>query len=80
METKTTQDRVIDHISWRLNVPPTRIYPYTRLQDHLHLDALDLMLLIVELESRFNVFLTSEEVEGIETVQDASFLFQKHAA
>ncbi|HMQ60797.1 MAG TPA: phosphopantetheine-binding protein [Flavilitoribacter sp.] len=80
METKTTQDRVIDLISWRLNVPPTRIYPYTRLQDDLLLDALDMMLLIVELESRFNIFLTTEEVEGIETVQDASFLFQKYAA
>ena len=75
-----TQDRVIDLISWRLNVPPTHIHPYTHLKDDLHLDAIDLLLLIADLESRFNVYLSPEEAEAIETVQDASFYFQKYAA
>ncbi len=74
------QERIIDLISWRLNVPVKQIHPYTHLQDDLHLDAIDLLLLIAELESRFNVYLTPEEAEAIETVQDASFFIQKHAA
>lgn len=75
-----TLDRVIDLISWRLNVPPTHIHPYMHLKDDLHLDAIDQMLLIADLESRLKVFLSSEEAEAIETVQDASFYFQKYAA
>lgn len=74
------QDRVIDIISWRLNVPVANIHPYSRLQDDLHLDAIDLMLLIAELESRFNVYLSTEEYESIETVQDASRYLQRYAA
>jgi acyl carrier protein len=74
------QSRIIDLISWRLNVPATHIHPYSRLQEDLHLDAIDLLLLIAELESRFNVYLSKEEVEAIETVQDASFYLQKTAA
>jgi len=74
------QDRVIGHISWSLNVPASQIYPYTHFKDDLQMDALDLLLLIADLESRLNVYLTPEEVEIIETVQDASYFFQKHVA
>lgn len=74
------QNRIIDLISWRLNLPTTHIHPYSRLREDLHLDAIDLLLLIAELETRFNVYLSNEEVEAIETVQDASFYFYKDAA
>lgn len=75
-----TQDRVINMISWALKVPTQRINPYTHLQDDLHLDAVDLLLLIIQLENRFKVYFSPEEVAAIETVQDASFYIQKHAA
>jgi acyl carrier protein len=74
------QERIINLISWKLNVPSSSIHPYTRLRDDLNLDAVDLLLLIAELESRFNTYLTKEEVEAIATVRDASFYLQKHAA
>ncbi len=74
------ENRVIDLISWRLNVPTSNIHPYSRLQEDLHLDAIDLMLLIAELESRFNTYLSAEEYDSIETVQDATRFFQKYAA
>ena len=74
------QSRIIDLISWRLNLPATNIHPYSRLREDLHLDAIDLILLIAELESRFNIYLSKEEVEAIETVQDASFYLYKAAA
>lgn len=80
MPNSNTQNRVIDLISWKLNLPPNHIHPYTHLKDDLHLDAIDLLLLIADLESRLNVYLSPEEAAAIETVQDASFYFQKYAA
>jgi acyl carrier protein len=38
------------------------------------------MLLIAALESRLNVYLTPEEANNIETIQDVSHFFNKHAA
>ena len=55
-------------------MPVKHIHPYTHLQDELNLDAIDLLLLIAELESRFNVYLTPEEAEAIETVFGADHL------
>lgn len=75
-----TQDRIIDLISWRLNVPTHLIFPNTSLGEDLNLDAFDRQMLIVEMESRLNIYLSPEEVEAIETVKDASFFFQKHVA
>lgn len=75
-----TQSRVINLISWILRVPSSKIYPHTRLRDDLALDAFDVALLIANLENRFNVYLTPEEVEAIETVQDASFYLTRPAA
>jgi acyl carrier protein len=75
-----SQERIIDLISWIVNVPSAHIHPYTLLKDDLELDPIDMLLLIAELESQFNIYLTPEEVETIETVQDISFFFQKQAA
>lgn len=75
-----SQHKIIDLISWIVHVPSSHIHPYTQLKDDLDLDTIDLLLLIAELESQFNVYLTPEEVESIETIQDISFLFQKQAA
>lgn len=74
----STQERIIDLISWKLNVPTSRINPYTRLGEDLHLDAVDRLLLIAEMESRFNIYLSPEEVDTIDTIHDASSLFQKY--
>jgi acyl carrier protein len=73
------EDQLIGMISWRLNVAPTHIRPYTRFRDDLMLDSVDMTLLIAELESRFNLYLTHEEVDAIETVADAGRYFLAHA-
>ncbi len=59
-------------ISWMANVPPSQICPTTNLRDDLDLDSIDVMTLIVQLEKWFEVILTNEEVEQIETVKDAN--------
>lgn len=75
-----TQEKIIDFVSWQLNVPSTNIFPSSNLSADLNLDPFDKMLLIAELESRLNVYLTPEEANNIETIQDVSQFFNKHAA
>lgn len=77
---QTTQQQIINYVSGELKLPSTEIFPYTHLGDDLNLDNFDKMLLITRLESNLNICLTSEEVNSIETIQDASFFFHKHAA
>ena len=80
IENKTeTQAKIAIMLSLLLKVPASNIHPYTHFMDDLHLDDVDRLLLIVELERLFNVFLSTEEVETIETVEDASMLMYKYA-
>ena len=79
-KTASTEERVIRMISWSLNVPSTKIYPFTNLKEDLNLDPIDFMLLIAELENRFNIYLTKEQAEAIETVSDASIFFSSRIA
>ncbi len=67
-----TQQQIKNMISWVANVPPTQICPSTSLREDLNLDSIDFMLLIIKLEKWFNVFLTNEEIENIDTVKDIS--------
>lgn len=69
------KDQVVNTISWTLNVAPQRLLPYTHFVDDLHLDDLDMMLLIVALESHLDVYLTREQVDGIETIADVTRCF-----
>ncbi len=75
----STEERIIEVIGWTLNVPSSQIFPYTHLKDDLFLDPIDLMLLIIKLETQFNVYLTPEEVAKIETVRDATHFIRKYA-
>jgi len=79
MEQATTR-RVSDLISFMLNIPTTRIHPFTSLKDDLLLDAIDILLLIAALESKFDVYLSPEEAESVQTVEDIAFLLQKNMA
>lgn len=74
------QEQIINLLSWKFNRPSSTIHPYTHLRDDLNLDAVDFLLLIAELESRLDVYLSREEVEAIATVHDASLYMQRRAA
>lgn len=71
------QHRVIFVISWISSIPASQICPTTNLKEDLNLDSIDLMVLIVKLEGWFNITLSNEDVEGIETVKDATECIQK---
>lgn len=75
---RPVEDRILYTISWTLKVAPQRLLPYTHFVEDLHLDQLDMTLLIADLESQLNVFLSQDEVASIETISDANKLFRKH--
>lgn len=78
MEQDTTR-KVSELISFMLNLPATKVHPFTRLKDDLLLDAIDIMLLIAALESKFDVYLSPEEAESVQTIEEIAFLLQKNA-
>ena len=77
---KISPSQIIDFIGWQLNVPISNIFLHTDLSSDLHLDDIDQLLLIAELENRLNVYLSKEEVEKISTIKDASIIFLKNVA
>jgi acyl carrier protein len=70
-----SQESIYHSISHALNISPQRIYPGTHLRDNLNLDAVDTTLLIATLESRFDTYLSPEQVATIETVDDIARCF-----
>ncbi len=73
------QQRIMSMVSWVAQVPPTQICLTTNFKSDLDLDEIDVMSLILQLERWFNVVLTKEEVERIETVKDVSDCIARYA-
>ncbi len=76
----TIEEQIIKLISWDFNIPPSKINTFTDFSDDLHLDAVDRLLLIANLEKELKVYLSSEEASTIETVYDAAQCFYKATA
>ncbi len=74
------EQQLIDMISWSLRIPSAQINPYSDFADDLHLDAMDKILLIADLEAQLGIYLTPEEAASIQTVQDVSYYFTKKYA
>ncbi len=73
-----TQENIIRLVSQETQVPANHIHQYTRFSDDLHLDPVDVDVLIVAMERNFNIFLSSEEIAHIETIKDISESFSRH--
>ena len=74
----TTVDKIIHLVSWIANVPTSHILPSTDIKIDLNVDSIDFMLFIVKVEKFFNIHFSTEEIESIETVQDASICVNRH--
>jgi len=72
-----TEQRIISCISWMMQISPNELHKHTHFKDDLEMDSLDLMMLIVDLESWFKVTLSEKEVDNIETIHDASTSIDK---
>lgn len=64
------KENVINVVSWATKIDPRRICMTTSLRDDLHLDEIDKMSIILELEKWFGIELTTREADQIETVKD----------
>lgn len=65
----TIQDRVIAAVSRQLKVPAEEIQLTHHLVDELGADSLDTVELLMDLEEEFEIEITDEEAEKLETVQ-----------
>jgi acyl carrier protein len=74
------EKHMIDLISSNLRIPSAQINLYSDLDDDLHLDTIDKVLLIADLEAQFGVFLSPEEAASIQTVQDVCHYFIQRCA
>lgn len=54
-----------------LSVPDEKIVPAAKFGDDLDADSLDLVELVMALEEEFGVEVPEEELEGVETIQQA---------
>ncbi|MEM1215006.1 MAG: hypothetical protein AAGJ82_04940 [Bacteroidota bacterium] len=70
-----TPQQVVHTMSWALQVSPQRLLPYMNFVDDLHLDDLDMLLLVATLENALDVYLTQEQVTSIHTVADMTRSF-----
>jgi acyl carrier protein len=69
---------IVSLLSWVAQVPASQVRPSTYIKDDLLLDSIDFMLFIVKLERLYDISLSTEEIENIETVQDARFCVARH--
>lgn len=65
----TIQDRVIASVSRQLNIKAEEIKLDHHLVNELGADSLDTVELLMDLEEEFEIEITDEEAEKLETVQ-----------
>lgn len=66
----TLEEKVIDIIAERLDVPREECVPAASFQNDLGADSLDLVELIMEMEEKFGMQIADDELEKISTVRD----------
>ena len=74
METTEIQERVRKILAENLSVPEDSVTMESRFQEDLDADSLDLVEAVLALEEEFGVTIPEEEMEGIQTVGQATDL------
>ena len=64
-------------IAEQLDVDPAKITPETDLIDDLQADSLDVVSMVMELETQCGIQLEDDELMGLKTVQDFLDLVEK---
>ena len=65
-----TEQKVIEIIAKQLRIDKSKINAKTNIAADLGADSLDLVEVLMELESEFNVSIPDEAIPGIVTVED----------
>ncbi len=63
-------DRVKKIIATQLGIEEAKIKPTTRILEDLQADSLDMIEMITELESEFDISISDDEIATLKTVQD----------
>ncbi|MDX1478783.1 MAG: phosphopantetheine-binding protein [Saprospiraceae bacterium] len=66
----TFQAKLLYLIAWILRIPTQSISAQTDLREDLNLDMLDIELMVFQLERYYHTEFTSDQINGIRTVQD----------
>ena len=77
--TSDAQQRLRKIIAEQLSVDESDVVPEAAFIEDLNADSLDLVELIMTLEEEFNVKISDEDAEKIQTVQDAADYLAEHA-
>jgi len=72
------EKRVKEIIVEQLGVNESEVTPEAKFVDDLGADSLDLVELVMALEEEYNIEITDEEAEKIQTVGDAIEYIQAH--
>jgi acyl carrier protein len=73
-----TQEKLKKIISEQLSVDEEEVVPEASFIEDLNADSLDLVELIMTMEEEFNIKISDEDAEKIQTVQDAIDYLQDH--
>ncbi|MBE3594292.1 MAG: acyl carrier protein [Candidatus Carbobacillus altaicus] len=73
-------EQIRDLIADRLGVEVEKITPEASFKDDLGADSLDLVELVMELEDEFDMEISDEDAEKINTVQDVLDYIKAHQA
>jgi len=63
----------------KLSIEPDEVVPQASFVDDLGADSLDLVELIMALEEAFDIEISDEEAEKLQTVKDAIDYIKKHS-
>jgi acyl carrier protein len=77
--TSDAQQRLRKIIAEQLSVDEEEVTPQASFIEDLNADSLDLVELIMTLEEEFNIKISDEDAEKIQTVQDAMDYLAEHA-
>ncbi|MDY0323051.1 MAG: acyl carrier protein [Candidatus Carbobacillus sp.] len=73
-------EQIRDLIADRLGVDVDKVTPEASFKDDLGADSLDLVELVMELEDEFDLEISDEDAEKINTVQDVLDYIKAHQA
>lgn len=67
----TVEEKVKQVIAGELGISTDKIKPESRLRDDLGADSLDLAEIVIEIEDDYDIEISEEEAERVNTVQQA---------